>query len=150
MLSFPKFLRTQKRPFVICPVAIWFLTVVIASPEYFLRVLAKLNFYYAPFCIARRKDHLNGILVQTHCWLFIVITFSAISSSVTFQKPWNYFACHDSDSLFLESYLKLNHFHDSMVLESVIINTTFFLYIVSTYYKELTKKVTRFWIINSL
>ena len=36
MLSFPKVLRTQKSPFVICPVAMCFLTVVIASLEYFL------------------------------------------------------------------------------------------------------------------
>lgn len=36
MLSFPKLLRTQKSPFVIYPVAMYFLTVVIASLEYFL------------------------------------------------------------------------------------------------------------------
>ena len=134
MLSFPKVLRTQKSPFVICPVAMCFLTVVIASLEYFLSlskvklpvvvhllsriwlfaiplsaahqaslsftISQSLNLYYAPLCIARRKDHLNHILVQTHCWLFIIITFSAINSGVTFQKLWNYFACYDSDSLF--------------------------------------------------
>lgn len=64
ILSFPKSVRTQKSHLVICPGAIWFLLVVVASLEYFLRVLAKLSFYYAPFCIAKKgrspKSHFSA------------------------------------------------------------------------------------------
>lgn len=116
----PQSKDSKKNSLMICPVALWLPVLPLLHVNIFSNSLSKVNFRYASFHITKRKDHLNQILVHSHCWLCVIITFSAISSGVKFQMPWNYFTCHNSDLFFRDTYLKLNHFHNGMALESVI------------------------------
>ena len=124
MLSFPKLLRTQKSPFVICPVAMCFLTVVIASLEYFLGSFAQsyLTLCNPVVCSTPGFPVLHHLLEFEfllcsflHCKkersfksyfgadsLLTVYNNCILSNQLwcQFQKLWNYFICYDSDSFF--------------------------------------------------